>query len=371
MNSPVTPTSVQITNPAENLLGYILSSGWEFVEILPRAGETGAEESTGGFFSISYLARRGNETAFVKVIDVLRALQFAEGTFMERMGSMTKSHNFECALLKICQEAKMDRIVNIFEQGEIKTEPSASLPLPLPIPYIIFECADGGDIRKAVSRNSNLDAAWKFSILKDVALALQQLHSKRIAHQDLKPSNVLYFEKDGNRAKVGDLGRSSIQGMDAAHDVNNIAGAIGYAPPEQAYGIMPEKWQDRREGCDLYHLGCVITFLFSGVIANEYYRLRVSPEILPQSWKGEGLADYETALPNLQKVFVEFLGEIQSSFPEWARNEMIEIVTNACTPDYRKRGDPKSRASAGAPIGINTFVSRFDRLSKTAKVKIH
>lgn len=102
--------------------------------------------------------------------------------------------------------------------------------LPIPLPFIMFELADG-DVRKVIAKASQIDDAWRFNVLHDVAVGLQQLHSKKIAHQDLKPSNVLLFDAEKRGAKIGDLGRASIMGTGASHDQMTIAGAKSYAPP--------------------------------------------------------------------------------------------------------------------------------------------
>ena len=246
---------------ADNLVGQTLPSGWTISKQLPRAGEVGAEEQTGSWFSIGYIATDGEKKAFLKVIDVERALEPRAGTtLMGRLKELTDSHSFECSVLDICTNAKLDRIVRIIEKGELPPPPGAFAA----VPYILFELADG-DVRKIVSKTNKLDDAWRLKVLHDVAVGIQQLHSQRIAHQDLKPSNILIFDQTGKGAKIGDLGRASLAGMEANHDRLVIARAPNYAPPEQIFGIVPEQWIDRREGCDLYHLGSLAMFIFAGV----------------------------------------------------------------------------------------------------------
>lgn len=180
---------------------------------------------------------------------------------------------------------------------------------------------------------------------------------------------MLLFEQDSKGAKIGDLGRASRKGMDVSHDENKIAGAVAYAPPEQVYGITPERWEERREGCDLYHLGALTTFLFSGTTPTDFYVKNLSAEVRPRLWQGLGNCDYQTALPVLVSAFSSFVADLKSDFPDWASEELSQLVINACNPDYSNRGDPDARRRTGKPIGIETFVSRFDRLSKRAMVE--
>ena len=69
-------------------------------------------------------------------------------------------------------------------------------------------------------------------------------------------------------------------------------------------------------------------------------------------------------------TFTAFVDAVSSEIPEWARGEMSQIILNACNPDYKKRGDPGARAQIGEPIGIQTFVARFARLSKRAEIEV-
>jgi len=356
-----------MTNPADNLIGIEIPGGWTVIEQLPRPGAAGAEELTGSNFSAGYIASKGSSRAFLKVIDIHGAIrQDGASSLIERLKNVTDSHTFECAILAICDKAKMDKVVRIIQQGEIPAPITDVFPVPLP--FIMFELADG-DVRKIISKSNKIDDAWKFQVLHDIAVGLQQLHSQNIAHQDLKPSNVLLFDTQKKGAKLGDLGRASRKGDAAKHDNLQIAGAISYAPPEQIYGVTPEEWRDRRESCDLYHLGALAAFMFSGITPTIHYVKTLSPEIRPPYWKGDGTCDYQTALPVLTSSFTSFVDSINLDFPTWAAAELSQIILNACNPDYTKRGDPAARQQVPRSLGIEAFVSRFDRLAKRAIIE--
>lgn len=351
-----------------NLVGTSIKDGWIIIDELPRPGKAGAEDMTGGHFSIGCIVERlkdkKKEKGFLKVIDLNMAAAMSPGNVMHGLKLASDAYTIECAILDICKNASLDRIIKVLDVGELPASTGG-----LPTPYILFEHADG-DLRKIVARSAQFDDAWKLRVLHDVAVGLQQLHQQKIAHQDLKPSNVLIFNGDGQGAKIGDLGRSSRQGLPAPHDGNVIAGAQAYAPPEQAFGITPVRWEDKREGCDLYHLGTLTFFLFAGRVPNEHYRATLPSEVLPIAWGGQGKTDYLNALPFFTAALTEFVAIASADFPEWGREEMSQIVFNACAPDYTKRGDPEARARAGSPLGIETFVSRFDRLSRRALVNL-
>lgn len=355
-----------------SLIGTSIDGGWTIIEELPRAGNIGAQDLTGGQFSIGCIVERitkdkKKERAFLKVIDLNKAAAEFPGDVIRGLKLATDANTVERTILDICEKARLDRIIRVLGVGEL---PANSAVGGLPTPYILFENADG-DLRKLIGIGSKFDDSWKLRVLHDVAVGLQQLHRHKIAHQNLKPSNVLIFNDDGEGAKIGDLGRSSRQGLTAPHDGLKVAGALAYAPPEQVYGITPTRWEDRREGCDLYHLGTLAFFLFAGQVPNDHYRKRLPPDVLPVAWQGQGKTDYATALPFLNAALTEFVALVGVDFPEWGRDELSQIVSNACAPDYEKRGDPDARKRTQSPLGIETFVSRFDRLARRALVKIN
>ncbi|KAA6368063.1 MAG: hypothetical protein EZS28_036410 [Streblomastix strix] len=74
--------------------------------------------------------------------------------------------------------------------------------------YILLEYCSGGDMRKYIenvkSQNQTIssDQAWEF--IAQFAVAINQLHSKRIIHGDLKPENTLIT--NNNKIKLADFG---------------------------------------------------------------------------------------------------------------------------------------------------------------------
>jgi eukaryotic-like serine/threonine-protein kinase len=365
--NPVPAFPLPGTNPAFDLVGQTLAGGWLVTQRLPRNGDPGAEHLTGGHFSVGYIATKAARKAFVKALDVQGVIENrASGkSLVERLKEMTDSHTFESTILDVCRKARLDRVVEVIASDQLNMPGSL---YGLEVPYIMFEMADG-DIRKAIGTSEKIDAAWKFRVLHDVAVGVQQLHRNDISHQDLKPSNVLVFDKGSALAKIGDLGRSSRRGLNASHDANPVPGAVAYAPPEQIFGITPERWEDRREACDIYHLGALAAFLFTGVVLSARLAQALPSGMRPFLWGGQSGCDYETALPFLKKALTEFVADAQPAFPVWAAEELSQIIVTTCDPDYRVRGDATARQRIGNTVGIDTFVSRFDRLAKNAAVK--
>lgn len=348
---------------AENFIDMSVN-GWIAIEKIASPKDVDGGDLTGSNFSVGYIVEKGSDRAFLKVIDIDRAIEQGRnnGNIAELLARISQDHKFEERLLNLCADNRLSKIIKIIDSGQINHSDGT------PSPYIIFELADG-DVRKLVSRSKLIDDKMKLITLHGAAVGLKQLHGQKIAHQDLKPSNILIFMESKN-IKIADLGRSSCQGIPAAHDGYKVAGAVSYAPPEQLYGETPTEWVNRREACDIYHLGTLASFLFSGMTLNTFYKENLHENILPPAWSGKGLANYTDALMHLQVGLSEFISAASSSFPGWAKDDLIWIIKTACNPDYKKRGAPSYRSRSGAPVGIDVYISKFNNLILRSKLQV-
>src|SRR5205823_2049082 len=77
--------------------------------------------------------------------------------------------------------------------------------------------------------------------LHHIATGLYQLHSAEVAHQDLKPSNILVFE--GSTSKIADLGCASVKGVASPRDSAAFAGDRTYAPTDCCTATMTRSGQ--------------------------------------------------------------------------------------------------------------------------------
>lgn len=178
------------------LIGTKLNNGWSVdAEIAPKPGQTG------GNFSNCFEVSRGNEKAFLKAFNLEKIIAITGSNF-QAMQQALEGINFEMHLLDICKTASTRNVIIPIESGEILIR---NLNLIKPIQYLIFGLADG-DLRTFHRYNGASDVITNLSILKEAANGLGELHRLAIAHQDLKPSNVLVFR--GNSSKIADLGRS-------------------------------------------------------------------------------------------------------------------------------------------------------------------
>jgi len=131
-------------------------------------------------------------------------------------------------------------------------------------PYYTMEILDGQDLRD-MARPSPMEAC---RILRDVAVALAFLHSKRLLHRDLAPRNVRCTA--AGKAKLIDFGMLSTFGVS-----DDVGGTPPLIPPEMLRGLP----MDHRS--DLYQLGGLAYWLLTGTYA---YPARKITE-LESRWK--------------------------------------------------------------------------------------
>lgn len=92
----------------------------------------------------------------------------------------------------------MSKVVKAIDGGKISAGGSV-------VEYLIFEPAKG-DIRSHLDSLTSFDLVWRITCIHNICIGIRQLNGAAIAHQDLKPSNVLDFEDEGE--KLADLGRA-------------------------------------------------------------------------------------------------------------------------------------------------------------------
>jgi serine/threonine protein kinase len=231
------------------------------------------------------------------------------------------------------------------------------------VQYLIFERAEN-DIRKHLNLNQNLDLAWRLRTIHQVAIGLQQLHGQDIAHQDLKPSNVLLVREVGG--KLSDLGCAAIKSSRAPRDHLEIAGDHTYAPPELLYHFAPSDWDARRFGCDLYLLGSMLAFVFATVSMTHLVLAKLHPSMHPGRWTDT----YVAVLPYLRDAVDQAVTDTTTAIPPQVRGDLEVALRQLCDPDPSTRGHPLTRAQVGNPYSLQRYVSLLDLLSRKAEANL-
>jgi serine/threonine protein kinase len=340
--------------PAQTLTGRTLPNGWRV-----GAAASRSKTATGGHFSKGYIAHHADgRRGFLKAMDYYAA--FEQDNPAPVLEAMTNAYLFEKSICEKCSTHHLRRVVHAIESGTIQVDPK--LPFSK-VEYLIFELADG-DIRGHLDTQDDLDLVFAFRTLHHVATGLEQLHRADIAHQDLKPSNVLVFAQESG-AKIGDFGRAWSKEFRAPHDHLRVAGDRNYAPPELLYRSTDADVSKRRYGCDMYHLGSLVVFFFARVHTNALLAKNLAPEHLPFNWGGT----YAEILPYVQTAFGKSLAEFADHTPHPFRDDLVQIVTYLCQPDPARRGHPSSGADR-AQFSLDRFITKFDLLAYKASGRI-
>ena len=337
--------------PAYRLKGLDLDGGWHVEERVEPASK-----GTGGNFSCGYkVIRKDGALGFLKALDFSIALKTKDP--VSALKPLLDAYEFERSLLNECRACHMDRIVLALADGSVVVDPSSPIGV---VQYLIFESADC-DLRVGLHLLGDLEIAWKLRSLHHIATGLNQLHVREVAHQDLKPSNILVF--DGKVSKIADLGCASVRGKGGPRDSHACAGDLAYAPIEALYGYLHPEWIVRRHGCDLWHLGSMVVFLFTGSTMTSLILSEIPSSINPEHWSGT----FDDALPYVVDAFgrvIETLGRHVTN--EGLRRDLQLIVRQLCNPEVNRRGHP---VNLGRPGNSLIVVSRVPKATGTPAMK--
>ncbi|WP_186401339.1 protein kinase domain-containing protein [Sphingopyxis sp. P1IMeth2] len=339
---------------ADKLLGLNLDNGWVVTGHLQRN-----PSGTGGTFSQSYEVKKGDKRGFLKAFDFWEAFEPGTDT-VAAIQILVESYNHERDILSHCADKKLSKVVIAIDHGSVEVPGFGKMEGR--VFYLIFEMADC-DVRVQMDATKRFDTLWCMRAIKDVTHGLHQIHKEMIAHQDTKPSNVLAY---GDRGfKIADFGRSSRRGQAIHHDVMTIAGDKSYAPPELLYGFAHPDFVPRRIGCDLYMLGNLAGFLFSGTNITASLLSALDPQHHPRAWGGT----YQEVLPYLQNAFTKVLEDLAPSIDELVRDDVLRLISDQCNPDISRRGHSKM---VGHPTqySLERHLSHLDLAARKLEVRL-
>lgn len=154
------------------------------------------------------------------------------------------------AKARFLQEARMsgniehENIIRIHDYGEEQGRP-----------FIVMEFLVGEDLRHAIRDGHTGDLNNKLRIAKDIARALEYVHSQKIVHRDIKPDNV-HIDAKG-KVRLMDFGIARAEGLSLTR-AGFALGTPYYMAPELVLG------QPATDMVDIYAFGILLFELLTG-----------------------------------------------------------------------------------------------------------
>lgn len=209
-----------------------------------------------GGFGITYLATTadGGEVAikefFMGDACVRDALTLAVS--VPSAGSKAEVERYRLKFIKEANNLMRLHHPNIVQVYEVFDENDTS--------YYVMQYMPGGSLRDNVMRYGPMDEHTALNYIRQVASALQYMHSQHhICHYDVKPGNIL-MDNQG-KALLIDFGLSkNYDGSGQQTSSTPVGISAGYAPLEQ----YQQSLQEFSPATDVYALGATLYFLLSG-----------------------------------------------------------------------------------------------------------
>lgn len=330
------------------------------------------KNQTGGNFSTCYVVEKNGQNAFMKVLDYYKIMKYKKSqSTTQVMQDASTEFNYEKSLSKYCVKHKVSKVIYYIDSGDITFD---GYLVNGSVSYIVYEMADG-DVRKIMAFSSKAELAAKINSLSlklkslhDVSVGISQLHNNAISHQDIKPSNILFF---GDESKIGDLGRSLI--FD-----NNIVcpyplrfnGDRNYAAPECFFpGFNATK--ESLYQVDNYMLGGLVTYYITGLTFNALMN-NYLPNVLKFSTFRES-QQYDNILADMINAYQNALKDFENEIPiESVRHGLVSMVSYLCNPNPAKRGHPKNIAQTSIMpnYDLQRTIQELDILQKKAELAL-
>jgi serine/threonine protein kinase len=98
--------------------------------------------------------------------------------------------------------------------------------------YMLTELAPGGDLFSYIDYHGGCLNDWHSRVIaRQIALAIQFMHSKSIVHRDIKPENVLIMQTDfGGRVVLTDFGFANYVNQQTGRLMSRV-GTTGFIAP--------------------------------------------------------------------------------------------------------------------------------------------
>jgi hypothetical protein len=215
--------------------------------LLPEVqGLTGS--TLDGRFLLAGVVARGGFGSILDARDLRIPRRCAIKVFRREIGDdwLAKRFQQEVAALEAISHPN---IVKILGHG---TTPKGA-------PYLVMEFIEGNTLRDLLKEGA-LPPSYCGKLLRQLGMALHEIHAHHIYHRDLKPENVMVRvpAPSGSDLVLIDFSMAIIKDVDKSmHRLSRAGGTLQYMAPEQAIGCASSE-------ADLYSLAKVAIEMLTG-----------------------------------------------------------------------------------------------------------
>ncbi|XP_059401979.1 death-associated protein kinase 2-like [Carassius carassius] len=197
----------------------------------------------------------------------------------------------------ILQELQHPNIISLHDVYENRTDV-----------VLILELVSGGELFDFLARKESLSEEEATEFIKQILDGVQYLHSKKIAHFDLKPENIMLLDNNVLRPRIKLIDFGLARRIKDGVEFKNIFGTPEFVAPEIV------NYEQLGLEADMWSIGVITYILLSGA----------SPFL--------GDSNQET-LANISALEFEFDEEFFGSTSELAKNFIRQLLVK----DTRKR----------------------------------
>ncbi|KAG9278490.1 death-associated protein kinase 2 [Astyanax mexicanus] len=162
-----------------------------------------------------------------------------------RLGLERKSVEREVEILQALQHTNIMALKDVFEsRAEV---------------VIVVELIRGGELFDFVAEKENLTEIEAIEFLKQILKGVAFMHSKQIAHFDLKPENIMLSDKKVEHPEIKIIDFGLAQRLTPGEEYRSLCGTPQYIGPEVI------NYEPLSVASDMWSIGVITYILLSGL----------------------------------------------------------------------------------------------------------
>jgi len=233
--------------------------------------------------------------------------------------------------------------------------------------YLVMEMCTGGELYEALIANDSYGENYAAHLFYQMAAAVAYVHSKKMAHRDLKLENFIFENKKPNSPlKLIDFGLSHCANPDGILRMKSVVGTPYYIAPEVLKADIKRGGKTYNEQCDVWSLGVLLYMLLTG---SPPFSGRTDSEIMKAVLRG-GLDLDRSPWPSISADAKDIVRKCLTEDPA-KRIRAAELMTH---PWMKRRHDlhnGKKEEGAIALSGVAKSLAGFRGFSKFKKTAVN